>query len=542
MRHHNVLFLATAALALCSSPAPTMAASPAYCAPTLEMDPLQLLRQSSLDLRGRVPSFDEYAQVRDADEPLAQAEILISGMLGSEEYFDTIRSYHRSLVWGTLDQTIVASLYASQRRIRPNGAGNWRLPNMRRQFRGDNIDCLDEEQTNFDAQGRPIPINTFTGGTCDAGGCQQEGWVMVTPYWNPTTQIQVCAFDAQEAATGEAGVSCSSYHTNDEECGCGPELTWCGPDNVSADNQLVRDSLAEEPARIFEWVVRENRSYLDAFTTTMTFMNGPVAHFYRHLTGTNVITQGGAVAYDRAMATVPDLPYQDVDQWVAVERDAPHAGAFTTMGYMIRFASNRSRANRFYTAFYCDPFVPSEDGLPPEGENPSPNLRERAGCADCHQSLEPAAAHWARWRTVGTFGHFDPEVFSFEEPRPDCICGEGMGNCSAYCSTYFVTADNSSDEEFGLYAGLPQAGSWLEGNDHANVEAGPAALVDSEDEQKQVAQCAVRNLSEHLLGRQLEPDDFTWLEEHTQAFADSGYDYSALVQRMVTDERYRTIR
>ncbi|MCH9680293.1 MAG: hypothetical protein K0V04_02575 [Deltaproteobacteria bacterium] len=540
----TTLALATATAALCLAPASTDAASPAYCAPTAEMDPLQLLRQSSLDLRGRVPAFEEYEQVRDAADPQAEVETLVAQMLESEEFFTTIRDYHQGLIWGTLDDSILTSLFASQRRLRRNGADTWRLTNMRRQYRGNFIDCLDEPQVEFDAQGRPVPISVYQDPACDDGTCQQEGYVMVAPYWDPDNPIQVCAFDAQEALLGESGVECSVYHPNDEECGCGPELTWCGPDSAGTPNQLIRDSLAQEPARIFEWVVRQGASYLDAFSTRMTFMNGPVAHYYRHNTGTTAITLGGAVAYEPAVGSVPDLQYGDTDNWVGVEREAPHGGAFTTLGYLIRFASNRSRANRFYTAFYCDPFVPSEDGLPPEGDNPSPNLRERAGCADCHQSLEPAAAHWARWRTGGTYGFFSPEEFSFEEPRTDCVCGpsEGLNNCSAYCSTYFVTADNSSDEEFGLYAGLPQSGSWLEGQDPQNVEAGPAALVDSPEERAQVAQCAVRNLSEHLLGRELGTDDFVWLDGHSQAFADSGYDYAALVRRLVTDERYRTIR
>jgi hypothetical protein len=289
-------------------------------------------------------------------------------------------------------------------------------------------------------------------------------------------------------------------------------------------------------------VVQEGRSYLEAFTTDTTFMNGPVAHYYRHATGSAAINTVGTVAYDPAVTNVPALPYDDVDDWVAVERQGAHAGAFTTMGYLVRFANNRARANRFYTAFYCDPFVPQEDGLPPEEENPSPNLRERNGCADCHQELEPAAAHWARWRTGGTYGHFAPEVFDFAAPREECICGEGLPNCSPFCSTYFVTANNSGDEEFGLYQGLPKAATWLAPEDLDNVEKGPLGLIDTDTERDQIAQCAVKNLGEHLLGRELVADDLPWLQTHVEAFEESGYEYTAMVRRLVTDERYRTIR
>lgn len=539
-------WMTLAAIALATSlshPASVDAASPDYCAPTEEIDPLQLLRQTSLDLRGRVPSFEEYEWVRSADDPQAAVETLVDEMLRSEEYFATIREYHQALVWGTLDSSILTSLFAPRNRLRPNGAGNWRDGGSRRTYRNGLYDCLDQEQTEFDAQGRPVPIQTFDDPDCTGGTCQREGYVWVSPYWDPEDPIRVCAYDAQEFETGVSGLSCSDYHGNDRECGCGPNLQWCGPENTGEETNIIRDSLAEEPARIFEWVVRERYSYLEAFSTERTFMNGPVAHFYRHNAGTDTLERGGAVAYDPAIEGLPQIAWTDHDTWLPVHRQGPHAGAFTTLGYLVRFASNRSRANRFYTAFYCDPFVPSEDGLPPEEAQPDPNLRERAGCSDCHQVLEPAAAHWARWRTGGTYGYFSEELVSFTEPREDCVCGEGQEtNCSAFCSTYFVTADNSGDEEFGLYQGMPQAASWLEPADHANVDVGPAGLTDTEQERERVAQCAVRNMAQHLLGRELGADDLSWVQGHADAFAESGYDFTAMVQRMVVDERYRTIR
>lgn len=540
----SMRWMTLAAISLAASlglPATVEAASPDYCAPTDDLDPLQLLRQTSLDLRGRVPTFEEYEWVRSADDPQAAVETLVDEMLGSEEYFDEVRSYHQALVWGTLDASILNSLFAPRNRLQANGAGNWRDPGSRQTYRNGLYDCVDQEQTEFDAQGRPVPITTVDDPTCTGGTCNREGYVWVNPYWAPDTQIKVCAYDAQEFATGVSGVSCAVYHGNDRECGCGPDLRWCGP-NTGEANEVIRDSLAEEPARIFEWVVRERYSYLEAFSTERTFMNGPVAHFYRHNAGTDTLERASAVAYDPAIESIPEVPWTDTETWVPVHRQGPHAGAFTTLGYLIRFASNRSRANRFYTAFYCDPFVPSEDGLPPEEAEPDPNLRARAGCSDCHEVLEPAASHWARWRTGGTYGYFHEELVSFDEPREDCICGEGLGNCSNFCSTYFVTADNSGDEEFGLYQGLPQAASWLEPADQANVAVGPAGLVDTDQERAQVAQCAVRNMAQHLLGRELTADDLPWVEEHSNAFTESGYDFTAMMRRMIVDERYRTIR
>lgn len=52
----------------------------------------------------------------------------------------------------------------------------------------------------------------------------------------------------------------------------------------------------------------------------------------------------------------------------------------------------------------------------------------------------------------------------------------------------------------------------------------------------------MRNLSEHLLGRELGADDLEWMQGHARAFEESGYVYTDLVRRLVNDERYRTIR
>ncbi len=286
------------------APAPAPAASPEHCAPSVDLDPLQLLRQVSLDVRGRVPTYEEYEWVRGAEDPKAAAEGLIDEMLRSDDYFSTIREYHQALLWGTLDRSLLQSMFAAQRGLSPNGSGNWRLGNMRKQYRGDNIDCLNQPQTQFDAAGRPVPIETYANPVCTGGTCRREGYVMVEPYWAPGTEIKVCAYDAQQAEVGKSGLACSLYHTNDELCGCGPGLVHCGPDNAGVENQAVRDALAEEPARIFQWVVQEGRSYLEAFTTDTTFMNGPVAHYYRHNTGTTALTLGSAVAYDPIAGTV----------------------------------------------------------------------------------------------------------------------------------------------------------------------------------------------------------------------------------------------
>ena len=54
----------------------------------------------------------------------------------------------------------------------------------------------------------------------------------------------------------------------------------------------------------------------------------------------------------------------EYDNWVLIQLDEEHAGVLTRPAYLIRFQTNRGRADRFYTNFLCQPFEPPEEGLP----------------------------------------------------------------------------------------------------------------------------------------------------------------------------------
>lgn len=539
MKPSHTLMLVVATLV---SPAVAHAESPQFCAPTAEIDPLRLLRQTSLDLRGVAPSYDELVRVRDADDKAEEVEAVIAEMMLSDAYFEQVREHHRDLLWGSLEPTILTSPYPTQRRIAAMSNGIYRVANLEREYRGlRDLVCVDQEQTEFDAQGRPIPIQTPSNPNCTGGVCRIEGWVRVNPYWAPDTEIRVCAFDAQTAMVGESNQACDAYHINDSRCGCGPNLQWCGTDNTAVSERF-RDALAEEPLRIFERVVREHRPYFEAFTTTQSEANGAVAHYYRHLSGTTTVDMPTGVSHDTATIEVPEIPYE-LDEWLPMQRSEVHAGVLTTMAYLVRFASNRARANQFYSEFLCDPFVPSEDGLPPEEAEPHPNLRERNGCADCHQTLEPAAAHWARWRTGGTHGYLDPTLFDLLAPREQCICGTGTEvTCSAFCSTYYTTSDNASAQEVEWFLGMPQAAQWLTDGDRAAADLGPRGLVEGDETRQRMAECTVRQLATRLLGRELTADDLGWQSELATQFEEDGYDFTALVEAMIHDPRYRTVQ
>ncbi|MBL4633653.1 MAG: hypothetical protein JKY56_07265 [Kofleriaceae bacterium] len=514
-----------------------LADSPRVCGPTDSIDKYRLLRQLSLDLRGTIPTVAEYEALHEQTDVSAD---VLEAMLSSDAYFTQVRGYHRSLIWAGLEDGM--SIVTNRRRLASAGNRPYRIKQLRRRYRGrSDIECFNREQIEFDAEGRPIPMEVTVDSTCRRNECRREGYVRIAPYWAPDTSIKICAYDAQDYELDLNGNRCGVFNTN-PGCGCGQDLRNCLPTGGTEAHSRVRDALAEESTRIFEATIRAGKSYFDAFTTRTTYVNGLLSHFYRYLSGEVALELANGRAYDHQIDNIPVLAFDD-PAWVPVERNSVHSGVLTTPGFHLRFTSNRARTNRFYSAFRCEPFVSSE-GLPAEmSATPNPNLRERPGCAACHQSLERAAAHWGRWRTDGEFGFFDEPSMDFSAQREDCQRCTGS-ECSSFCDSYFITANNSSHpDELSQWQGYPRARAWLSEGEAGAIETGPSGLVTAQTDRDTIATCTVRNLAQHLLNRELSEDELlVWVPSLTSQFAESGYNFQSLTRNLVTDERYRTIR
>lgn len=562
---HTFIAVLTALLCAGAVALPSTAAAQESCAPQDEGEVLEshrLLRQLALDLLGRIPTMEEWEML---DSGAGIDETLLPAMLASDEYFAQVREQHRALLWGSLGNTdnIGSGSFLISRISRRD---TWRAGNLRRRYRGTfTIECLDQPQPadQYDANGRPIPITVVNGEAARAMGCdpadgpngsqphqcRQEGTVMVAPYWDPANPIKVCAYDAQALALDSGGNACDLNNTN-AWCGCGPNLRECIPSMAYEPQKLIRRALEEEPARIFENVIRDERSYMEAFTTNETYVNGRSAHYYRHQSGHSNPRAGGPITYNPLMPDLPEMPFTD-ESWVRVERAEGHAGVLTTMSFLMRFASNRGRANRFFTAFRCEPFVPPSEGLPEDtSEHPNPNLRERVGCDSCHNRLEPLASHWGRWRQNGTHGFLDEAVLPTAEPVSSCVeCGgtaedgTAQRNCAAFCNAYFVTGANSDPAMVAEWEGYPLARAWLTHDETTNIEAGPRGLIDDADEIARVASCTVRTVAQRLFGRDLtQEESVVWVPTMADSFAASDYNYTALVRDIVATDTYRSVR
>jgi len=468
-----------------------------------------------------VPEVEEYEST--SDDGVSGA--LLDSWLASPQFTERVILHHRSLIWNNVEPVDIVDSDSRLSEIDDIWYVDDNPSEVRRGVRDGH--CGDLPAV-FDAYGRPIPIEAFD-------GTMQEGWVWVNPYWEPDVPIQVCAFDAAVTEFTQSGTDCKTRDAEfDPECGCGPELRWC---RVNGIEQVINQGFGADVDRRVARLLDEDRSYLDLFQDDTGYINGPIVHFYRHLIGKSDDVDFAPGQVD--VARLPDLHYTDTDTYVAVDLGDQHAGVLTSPAWLLRFQTNRGRANRFYNSFLCQPFQPPDGGLTGlDDPNPSLDLTKRAGCAYCHALLEPAAAHWGRWPQAGA-GHLDP--VGYPPFDADCeACAVFNTPCSERCDDYYVT-DPINSEEFD-YLGWLHSYEFLEDRYIDNVEQGPELLVAQTITDGRLPACVATRTAEWLLGRPMADADQAWIDELSTHFVGSDYRYRELVKKIVTSDNYRRLQ
>lgn len=494
---------------------------------TPEADVVGRLRALSLDLRGTPASLEEIAAFDGLDDA-AVAELedrFVEEWLTSDAFAQRVVRRHRSLLWPNLSQ-----IEFSTRTVGVDGRGivfrtDGNIQETYRGMRG--ATCLDEP-ARYDTEGNVV--------TTPDAGARREGWVMVRPFWDPSTPVKVCAFDAQDALTADDGADCSSEAGGGRRgCGCGPDLRWCLRSN---DQTLVRNAMLEDLDRRVAANVVEDESYLDLLTGNRAFVNGPLAHFWRHLTKIPRFVRMEPSAVD--VQTLPtDLAFSAAADWRELRLDDRHSGVLTSPAFLLRFQSDRARANRYYNAFLCQPFQPPAGGIEiVTGAAAEPDLQARAGCKYCHAVLEPAAAHWGRFTEYGA-GMLSPTFYP--AVRDDCRrCALNGSGCSDDCNRFYVTKAQTEADRQWLGTFRPYV---FLGAEHVrNIEAGPRLLVRSSVVDGRLQRCVARSTAEWLLGRPLGSNEDSFVDELTRGFEDDDFRYRALVKRILQSELYRRVR
>jgi hypothetical protein len=339
------------------------------------------------------------------------------------------------------------------------------------------------------------------------------------------------------------------------DCGCGVGLERCLPgDGNNGGNAFYfpnrmplgpgfpLDDARQSQQRWFPyWWSREavrflgdlfasDRDFREILTGRQTFVNGPLAQFYRTIQRSSCCGPEAAFGMFEESEplfdpkNVPEgLEPQDVSTWKIVEDRGPHAAGILTMPmFLEKYASARARGAALYNDFLCKSFVAENQQLTPSTE---PNLMIRPGCKTCHATLEPLAAYFARVEP-SNFVFLPPAQFPVHNP----ICrvdknGHLNGSCNALYDVAF--ADAKSATLRSAY-GSPE---------HADET--PAGAAQDIVKRPEFAQCAVQKVTSSFLGRPTGPDDAPLLASLTDAFVRSGYRMKALVRAIVRSNAYR---
>ena len=515
------------------------------CEDTDSIDRYQLLRRLSLDLRNQLPSYEELVALDDPDleGTVDVPEALVADMIASDAFRVTMRRFHDSLLWPNVEGV---QLMSNQYRL-VSGQGQGDTPlsilsaGRRTKFRGVAEGCGNFEQTEFDAAGRPdVP---FTEHPQTGALFKQDGYVWVTPYWAPETQVKVCAFDAQALPTGiNPGIQCAtSRGPQDAGCGCGPNLRNCyGPGTT----EQIWTSMREQLSLMVDDVTVGGYPYSDLITTTRTWSNGVLDFWKRHLSQMLSLNRTFD-AYTPSDGDLPEDPSYVDTEWREVERERPHAGLQTVAGYSLRFQTNRGRANRFRIVFASQYFVPSS-GVDSEGCDPTAeDLTQRCTCRGCHVVLEPLAAHWAEISEAGSAVIHGLDEFPVYSARCDPTSSEFQG--SLFCDRFYVMEEdayNPGTLRTHQYADIDDD---LHSSISAHIDEGPLGYAEDLLGTGLFHNSIVRHVYRYLMGRDMnldstDPDNELGLLAELAVEFQASDDFPALVQRIVLLDAYRRVR
>ena len=253
--------------------------------------------------------------------------------------------------------------------------------------------------------------------------------------------------------------------------------------------------------------------------------------------------------------------------WRHAERGAPHSGVLTMPAFLLRFQTNRSRANRAYFAFrnrtFEPPSEPDVSGCVDPKTSPCQNLApgeklplecvdltKRCYCRSCHQLLEPMAASFAQVAELGSSA-IDPAILpSYDEECVEPI--QGNLRKRRYCRRFYLTDPNhprAGWRSTHLLYGAPETADAIHQMIRANVDAGPGGFAESlldsaNDEPAPFFRATAEHVFVWLIGRPplKDPgavlDETDLIEQLSQEFAVQD-DFAWLMKEIVLLPEYR---
>jgi hypothetical protein len=298
----------------------------------------------------------------------------------------------------------------------------------------------------YPSKGDPLSI-------CDD---QNAALADIEPWWAPGTTVEVIG-EAGNGATSANNRQCAIGQTDiratyraGQGCGCGPNLVFCSRDNSSPDTNPLgfhdgdlhfdtsqRRAVSEEPARLFTYIIQNDRPFSDLVTGDYTVVNAMVHHMYHRKA--RLIGQSNAeLDHDQWWRSYSgdedwqERRFEEMHPQIVSDRNVsfdprldngapvgiPAAGVMTTLTANAANARERVRAARWLEVFACRQFnpPPGDVEFPPYRRDPA----TEGICKHCHQIIDPAAIHFKRFAQdggyLGGFGRFSLSALPGQDP------------------------------------------------------------------------------------------------------------------------------
>jgi hypothetical protein len=515
----------------------------------------RLMFKLSLDLRGRVPTLEEYEALDSIPDEGELPSAVVDEMLASADFTTRMREYHRSVYFPVIGGTNGAirdqDMMLTEQTIAA-GETAWATPSTgrRKKYRGGDGThvCQNTPQTTLQPTYKPGDVPTCpVAGNDAAGEYCREGYTTITPYWDPSVAIRVCAFEAQDATTynvpGKGDFSCAMDVAQSQiGCGCGPSLDYCMKGSTM-DNE-IRAAWQEQFLLMVDEVIVGGERYDWLFTTQDVFTNGVLDHYNKY----HAATSGTSRVYNAPSAQ--DYPLPDAPDWLdkafrREKRAGVHSGILTLPAFTLRYQTNRGRANKVYQALMGKYFIPP-DPSDTMCETEGTDLTKRCVCRKCHETLEPLAAYFGAVAEAGS-----AVVNELPVEYPDynaCKAIFPPASSSSWCNRLYIETEIAPDKSVYRQRALELMDAHPE--QKANYDAGPAGLFaaatakTSEGEPGLFWQATARQMFEYLMKREMDLDPSSAENEREILMKiatglESTGDFKAMIREIVTLPAYR---
>ncbi|MGH1341807.1 MAG: DUF1585 domain-containing protein [Nannocystales bacterium] len=398
---------------------------------------------------------------------------------------------------------------------------------------------------------------------CDDPGAPIEE---IEPWWEPGSTVTMIGAAGQTDVRSVGGVDCGKPRGRIQwpapGCSCGPNLVYCnrrdgvgGGENFDNFDPLsMRRSAFEEPGRLFQYIVTNDRPLSDLVVGDYTLVNRPLHYMYLRngrQNGSNDFLDETEWFRDYASDSHwKETSFESMHPNMLSERDTrfdprvedgsppgvPAAGVLSMLAPNYTFPRERVRGARWLEIFACREFTPPPADVEFHDFQRDPGTE--GVCEHCHQLIDPASMHFKRLYGGGAqFGGVGD--WSLQALDLDDDYRERSISTFEYDTlmTPVETVRLEENPDAALIDFLPEDYTLFGQTGDGTI--GPLGLGKILVESGEFDSCMVRRVHEFVTGRDLVPGrDDTALDAYVDTFVDNDRSVRSLIRAVIRSDDF----